>query len=226
LNTGPEREAWERFWGASRDAGSLFDRIAVLVRRQLLSRAVRRYAARYFPPEGIFVECGCGTGLSSSRVERGRRTFVALDFASGALVQARKIPLFSAFLQGDIRRLPLRDNSVSGIWNLGVLEHFEPEVARQILREFGRVLRAGAVAILFWPPEFGSSRWVLAPIERARALLTGQTFRFFPDEVNRLRSKQQARATLAASGMEAEAVEFAASTGLMHVVVVCRKSGQ
>jgi SAM-dependent methyltransferase len=148
---------------------------------------------------------------------------VALDFSASALSEARAVPAFAAFLQSDIRRLPFGSDSVAGIWNLGVLEHFDREDTRRILSEFRRVLKPGASAILFWPPEFGSSRWVLGPIERWRSRRAGRPVRFFPDEVNRLQSRRHARESLSESGLEAAAVDFTPRDGFIHIVVVARK---
>jgi SAM-dependent methyltransferase len=218
-----ENEAWEKHWHATSGKASVFGRIASLVRTQVISRAVRHYAEAYFPPSGIFVECGCGTAQSSSRIARRGRTLVALDFSSAALLQARAVPVFSGFLQGDIFRLPFRDGSVAGIWNLGVMEHFDAEATREILLEFRRVLAPGGHGILFWPPEFGSSRWVLGPIERWRSRKGRPRFRFFPDEVNRLRSKRQARQALAEAGLEAPAIDFTPRDAFIHMVAVARR---
>jgi SAM-dependent methyltransferase len=219
----PDHDAWERHWHSTGDSASLFGRTASLVRRVILSRAVRHYAEAYFPNEGVFLECGCGTGQSSSRIPRHGRKLIALDFSTAALAAARKVPAFTGFLQADIRGLPFPDGTVAGIWNLGVMEHFDAEATCRILKEFGRVLKPGAVAILFWPPEYGSSRWVLAPIEWIRSERAGRPVRFFPDEVNRLRSKRHARAALREAALEPVAVDFTPRDGFIHMVLVARK---
>lgn len=217
-----ESQIWDEHW-VSTSGASLFGRLTSFVRTRILSRAVRAYTDRFFPSSGVFVECGCGTGQSSSRILRGRRRLVALDFSLPALRTAREILTYTEHLQADIRRLPFADDTVSGIWNLGVMEHFEPNQADTILAEFRRVLRPGHVAILFWPPDFGSSRWILGPIERFRSWRRGKPFRFFPDEVNRLRSRREAFATMAAAGFEGVAADFTFRDGFIHVVVVGRK---
>lgn len=218
-----ERRAWDQHWAGIRPDASLFGRIASTVRRQLLSRAVRRYAARYFPEEGCVVEMGCGTAESSGRIPLARRTAVALDFSTAALRAARRVPVFAASIQGDIERLPFASASLAGIWNLGVMEHFDEDRGVRILREFHRVLLPGARALLFWPPELGSSRLVLGPVEAIRSGVTGRRFRFFPDEVNRLRSKSHARRLLAAAGLETDAVDLTPRDAFIHLVVVARR---
>lgn len=215
---------WDRHWAALSDGSSLFGRLASLVRTGLLSRAVRASAHAHFPERGVFVEAGCGTAESSSRLDPAGRTLVALDISRLALRAARRVPVFRSLLQGDLFRLPLRDGSVAGLWNLGVMEHFEPEEGRALLREFARVLRPGGVALLFWPPEFGSSRLVLAPLEALRSR-PGAPFRFFPDEVNRLRSRAHAAAMLEGTGLEPVALSFGPRDLFIHLVVVARKPG-
>jgi SAM-dependent methyltransferase len=219
----PTRATWDEHWDAIQPGSSLFGRLASLVRVQVISRAVAHYASRYLTGDGPIVEAGCGTGQSSMRIDVAARPRIALDYASGALREARAVGLFDAFLQGDITRLPLRDASIAGLWNLGVLEHFDEAAGIRILREFRRVLAPGAHAVLFWPPEFGSSRLVLAPIEKLRSLTSGSPFRFFPDEVNRLDSLGHARRLLAAAGLEERRIDFSFRDLFIHVVVVARR---
>lgn len=215
---------WDRHWAALSERSSLLGRIASVVRKGLLSRAVRAFADEHFPKDGIFVEAGCGTAESSSRIATAGRTLVAMDISRLAVRAARRIPVFSGLLQGDLFRLPFRDGSVAGFWNLGVMEHFPPEEGRAILREFARVLRPGGVALLFWPPEFGSSRLVAAPIEAIRSR-PGAPFRIFPDEVNRLRSRAHGAAMLEGTGLEPAVLSFGPRDLFIHLVVVARKPG-
>ena len=219
-----ERELWDRHWqGLQGGRSSFFGRLASLVRKGILSRAVRHYTDRFFPTGGLLVEAGCGTAQASATVRPRGRTLVGLDFSLSALLEARQGQTpFHVFLRGDIRALPFADGTVDGVWNLGVLEHFPPDEARSILRELLRVLRPGRSAVLFWPPQFGSSRLALAPIEWLRSR-PGRPFRFFPDEVNRLRSLRQGRETLVDAGFEPVTVDFTPRDAFIHLVAVGRK---
>lgn len=223
---GGVREEWDAHWARLAGPASTFGRIASLVRDQILSRAVRSYADRYFPRTGVLVEMGCGSAESSNRLRADGRRLVALDFSAGALRQASGVGVFCSFVQGDLERLPFGDATLDGAWNLGVLEHFDQEKGIRILAELRRVLRPGGTAVLFWPPEFGSSRFVLAPIEFVRSRLSGRPFTFFPDEVNRLRSRAHARKILAEAGLSAVAVDFSARAGFIHLVVVARRTAE
>lgn len=220
---GSERETWERHWKSLDRESALFGRLASLVRKLLLRRAVRHYAEAWFPAEGVFVDAGCGTGQASAAIPARGRRLVGFDFSLLALEDARKEDLYRSRIGGDIRSLPFKDGSVTGLWNLGVMEHFPQPEGIAILREFRRVLMPGGAAILFWPPELGSSRWLLAPIEWVKTRLRGRTFRFFPDEVNRLRSRRHAREMLEAAGLEPAALDFSLRDGLIHLIVVARR---
>jgi SAM-dependent methyltransferase len=223
---GDVREAWDAHWARLARPASTFGRIASLVREQILSRAVLSYVERYLPRDGVLVEMGCGSAESSARIPRSARHLAALDFSAGALRQASTAGIFDSFVQGDLERLPFGAGTIDGAWNLGVLEHFEQEKGIRILSELRRVLKPGGTAVLFWPPEFGSSRIVLAPIEAIRSRANGRPFLFFPDEVNRLRSKGHALEIVKAAGLEPVAVDFSPRAAFIHIVVVARRAVQ
>lgn len=218
-----ERETWDRHWHQlqARDA-RLFGRLASWVRRRILARAVRWYTDRWFPTAGVLVEAGCGTAEASSGVRRLQRRCVGLDFSLAALLAARGAPPHRWLVRADIHALPFADGSLAGVWNLGVMEHFPAEDGCAVLREVARALAPGAAAVLFWPPEIGSSRWVLAPIEWLRSR-GGRTFRFFPDEVNRLRTFAHGRRTLRAAGLEPATFDFTWRDAFVHFVAVGRR---
>ena len=213
---------WDRHWrGLQRSP--LFGRMASWVRRRVLRGAVRHYALRWLPRDGVLVETGCGTGEASSDVPREGRCLVGLDLSLAVLLGGRAGGPYHARLVADIRQLPFRDEGVAGSWNLGVLEHFEEPDGIAILREIRRVLRPGGTAVLFWPPTLGSSRLALAPVEALRSVVSGRRFRFFPDEVNRLRSRRHGRRTLEAAGLEPLRVDFTPRDAFIHLVLVARR---
>lgn len=106
------------------------------------------------------------------------------------------------------------------------MEHFERADLTAVLREFRRVLRPGGVIVLFWPRERNLSRWVLGPIEWLRSRTKGEPFRFFPDEVSRLRSKQHASELLEPAGFDIKTLDFSVRTLFIHMVVVATAVGK
>ena len=66
--------------------------------------------------------------------------------------------------------------------------------------------------------------WALAPFEWVRRRLSRREFRFFPDEVNRLRSKRQVRQLLETACLGCLGVEFSPRAAFCHLVVVARRT--
>ncbi len=190
---------WDRHWRELSSRGAILGQLASAFRRVFLVPAVRHYTDRSFSSDGVFVETGCGTSESSVGICRQGRRLIGVDFSLEALRLARRQRTFDHVLCADIRHLPFRDGVIDGVWNLGVMEHFDEAEGFAVLTEFERVLSVERVVILFWPPTFGLSRWMLAPFEWLRSRLSGREFRFFPDEVSRLRSKRHARRLLRAA---------------------------
>jgi SAM-dependent methyltransferase len=220
------RGDWERHWTSlsGSESQAFFSLASRLVRRFIFQPAVRHFLEKYFPHAGDFLEAGCGTGESSVGVPRHQRRFVGLDFSGEALRLARTSACFDSLICGDLFQIPLRSDSICGIWNLGVMEHFEKQLLLRALSEFRRVLKPRAPVVLFWPAERNSSRWILAPVEAIRSFVVRRRFTFFPDEVSRLKSRQEARDLLSSAGFEVLEIDFSVRTAFIHMVVVARRT--
>ena len=152
-----DREIWERYWAEKKGLRNLIlENIFSLYRKSLIATQVCIYVERYFPQKGICLELGSGTSEASVKISKRNRILGAVDFSSHALSIARKISIMDFYIQADIFKLPLKDESIDGIWNVGVMEHFTEVELIQILKEFIRVLKNDRFCILFWP-------WTLAP---------------------------------------------------------------
>src|SRR5689334_12292368 len=161
------RGAWDSHWLSlgNRDSRSVFGLLFSGVRRVIFRPAVRFFLDKFFPSEGVFVEGGCGTGESSASVPRRKRRFVGVDFSTIALEQAKSTNCFDSLVCADLFKFPFSSSSIDGIWNLGVMEHFERAALIESLVEFRRVLKPGGMLVIFWPAEAKLFRWGLAPIE-------------------------------------------------------------
>ena len=149
------REVWDEYWNKG-ESVSFFNKAVSFYRKVVIATQVCIYVDQYFPKRGIFLEMGSGTSETSVKIPTQNRILGAVDFSFYVLLKAKNISKMDYYIQMDILELSLKEESIDGIWNVGVMEHFTPDELIQILKEFYRVLRTGSYCILFWP-------WVLAP---------------------------------------------------------------
>jgi len=215
---------WDSHWNLQAGRFSLFGAAAFVVRRFVFQPAVAYYCDRFFAERGFYLEVGCGTAQSSALIPRKGRRLAGSDISAVALELARKSGHLDEFVRADAMLLPYGTNTLDGIWNLGVMEHFVPSEIAQCLKEFHRALKPGGAMILFWPTEHNSSRWILAPFEWLISLFRGRQYLFFPAEISRLRSKAEAKQYLNDTGFDPVRIDFSWRTGFIHMVIIARKA--
>lgn len=188
-----------------------------------MSNALSFFFEKYFPKEGIFVECGSGSSLTSCMVRKHKRKLVALDLSSVALQEAKKVKNLDFFIQADTLKLPFKSDSIDGIWNLGVMEHFTHKEIDKAIQEYFRVLKKNSYVILFWPPVYSSTGIIYRIIEKLIKFATGRHFRFYPDEISRLSSKKEAKSIIKRNGFDNCKIFFPWRNCFGDLVVVAKK---
>lgn len=144
---------WKDYW--NKDI-SFYERIARFFRRNFFALEGKIYTEKYFQEDGIFIECGSGTSECSTKIPEKERLGIAIDICKQPL-EMISAPIMSHKVQGTIFSLPFRNNTIDGIWNFGVMEHFKENELEMILKEFSRVLKNNRNIILFWP-------WIYSPL--------------------------------------------------------------
>jgi ubiquinone/menaquinone biosynthesis C-methylase UbiE len=97
-------------------------------------------------PIGTALDAACGTGrLTTHLVERGHRV-IGVDASPDMLEQARRLLPSASFALGDLRRLPLADDSMDFAVNGLALTHVD--ALEPVLAEFARVLRPNGHLII------------------------------------------------------------------------------
>ena len=197
---GSELEDWSHHW-ASENQELVSQRFFSFYRKAVFARTVAHFIEKYFPRHGLLVEAGCGTSESSIRIAKhgGGRVLVAVDIVPS--VVARAHPVMDERLCGDVFRLPFRDQSIDGIWNVGVMEHFTHDRIDDMMREFRRVLRPAAPLLLLWPGTTSPPQRILRVLEKVIHLRGNDPgFRFHPPEISQLHSAREGRDVLARNG--------------------------
>jgi SAM-dependent methyltransferase len=193
LDTRAEFTDWNSHWSAE-NQHTLAQRFFSFYRKTVFARTVHYFVERYFPVAGIFLEAGSGTSETSMRINthNGARQLVALDLVAPVLERGH--PVMHARVCGDIFQLPFSENSLDGIWNVGVMEHFTHSQIDQILHEFHRALKPGGRLIMLWPGADSIPQRMLRILERViNARARTQPFRFHPPEISQIQSSQQSR---------------------------------
>jgi SAM-dependent methyltransferase len=209
---------WDEYFGA--EERGFFQGLLMFHRRRFIAPATAHHFDRVFPDSGVFLEAGAGTSESSREISRQDRVLMALDLSYLVLQQFNVLPVR---IQGDIRLLPLHDESVSGIWNLGVMEHFTDQELAVVLEEFHRVLAPNGRLLLFWPPWYALHELVLNSVSYLARLLLRKTVVFFPDEVNLYSTRKRAARLFERNGFQIEGTSFGWRDVFSYVVVVASK---
>jgi SAM-dependent methyltransferase len=215
-----DEAAWSQHW-SEENQRSTSQRFFSFYRKAVFSRTVRFFIDRYFPSSGVFVEAGSGTSETSLRIDKhgGTRLLVAIDIIPPVLDRCH--PIMDVRVCGDIFSLPFRADSIDGIWNVGVMEHFTHTQIDQIMREFHRVLRIGGRLILLWPGADSVPQKILRLAERIINLKARQEpFRFHPDEISQLRSVREGRDVLLRNGFHPLHLDYGLRSLLAFKILV------
>lgn len=216
------RNSWKEYW-SSHFKGKKGQKLIYLIRTKLIARSVRYFINLYFKDSGIFVEMGSGSSQTSVLINKKSRKFYALDFAFDAVSHARVIPAMDGGIQGNLFSLPVRNDSVDGIWNLGVMEHFTDSEIDIILSEFHRTLKPCSYAVLFWPPLIGGYKITALILETLLSLVKRKRVKLYPDEINLIRGRKKIQSFCERNGFILERCSYTYLDCFTHVVIVIRK---
>jgi SAM-dependent methyltransferase len=118
-----------------------------------------RRAERWLPPAPASVlDCGCGTGLLTRRLDAGMRRVVAVDHFAPVLRKAARSAPRAECIEASLTQLPFDDGCFDSAACLDVLEHVEDP--RAVVAELARVVGSGGTLIVSMP-----HRGILAGID-------------------------------------------------------------
>ena len=220
---------WDLYWrkALEPEQQGLYQVIAKFYRDQIISRSAAAILSRHFVDSNDrrYLHAGCGSGGSDLRIPLRRARFHFLDLSSIALDLHRRQPmrLQRSYVRASIFYLPYASNSLDGIFNLGVMEHFTLPQISTILSEFRRVLKTDGRMVLFWPPDFGLSVLVLGTFLRVINWFRREPLRLVPDEVSRIHSFRWVRKLMQENHFRVLRTEFGPRDLFTQVVVVATK---
>ena len=202
------RSVWDKHWEKQLEKPTVFGCILSIVRHLVLSNYLRYLTDKHFRKKGFYLEAGAGTSQTSFRLSKLYRHYIALDYSIVALGAARKVKVIDTLIAGDIYSLPFADNSLNGIWNIGVMEHFKESDLIKIYNEFARVLKKGGRLVVLIPPVYASHIILLSPVEMMISKLKGRKFSFFPEELSRVKGRNHIVSLLDKTDLSLVDIEF------------------
>lgn len=220
-----DNQGWDDYWDIQEKKGGskLYGIIAEFYRKFIIRPTLNQFIHKHFPEKVKVLHAGCGSG----QVDRDIRTHIkitGLDISKNALkIYEKENKGFCESLYGSIFSIPLANESMDGIYNLGVMEHFDENDIQKILTEFRRVLKPSGKVILFWPPEFGLSVIFFKMLKFLVRPIYGNDVKFHPDEICRIKSKKHAYEILEKADLPILEYYFGVSDLFTYSVIVAQK---
>jgi glycosyltransferase involved in cell wall biosynthesis len=219
------RDAWDEYWGDKRGKvdRSMYDGIASFYRNWLIKPTLNHFIQSSFPQGAELVHAGCGGGEVDVDVVRYAKV-TAVDISPNAVAKYRSLHGEHAeTVVADIFNLRKLDRKFDGVYNLGVMEHFEDDHIRKLLSEFSEVLRPGGRIVLFWPPVYGVSVIALHIIHFVLNRILRRGVQLHPPEPTKVRTRRQIESYLNSAGLQFESMHFGVRDAFTYVVVIASK---
>ncbi len=217
-------QEWDEYWAKDQQAHNrIYDKIAVFYRRYIIKPYLKRYFSKYFLNNLKILHAGCGGG----QVEEGiidSQSVIGLDISVNALTLYRKNHPDSNLILGDITKIGIRMESLDGIYNLGVMEHFSEDQINHILLEFHRILKKKGRIILFWPPKYGATVIFLKGIHYFFNTVLGKNMQLHPPEPSLIQSKNHVEKIVQLAGFKLKEYNFSLADFYTYAVIVLEKA--
>lgn len=218
----PQHDGWDSYWSSGEGAArKLYAVLASIYRWIFICTRLSYWLKRTFPAGSNLLHAGCGGGQVDALVSR-RFQITGLDISQNALSLYRKNnPHAAGIIHADLLNLDLGSQSFDGVYNLGVMEHFEsPDIIR-ILDNLGKYLRPGGSIVLFWPLASAPSVKFLSAWQRW--LDRGTSVRkveLVPSEVSLIESEFSVRKLIEGAGWKVQKYSVSPSDLFIQAVLV------
>lgn len=215
-----DRQGWNEYWKSKNVGGKAYALVAEFYRKFIIRPNLNRFIHKYFQSGSELIHAGCGSGEVDADLNQSFY-LIGLDISKEALKRygTNNTPRAKT-LHASIFKMPFGDSTVTGLYNLGVMEHFSEEEIGDILQEFRRVLKPGGKVVLFWPPEYGLSVLFFKTLCKIYLTVTGKSIKFHPDEITRLKSKTHAKELLEKNGFRMVEYSFGMRDVFTYGIVV------
>ena len=216
---------WDEYWtrASNKQTHAAYSVIASFYRKFIIRPSLTKFIKSNFKEGAKVLHAGCGSG----QVDESIASYIditPLDLSTGALELYKKHnPDAKNLTHASIFEIPAEDNSFDGIYNLGVMEHFNEQDIQKILKECRRVLKPGGTIILFWPPKFGLSVLFLKSVHYLLNNILGKNVYLHPEELTHINSRGHAQKIMQAADVNMVHYALDISDLLTHAIIVGKK---
>jgi len=218
-------QGWDSYWEKKQTNGAVaYEAIATLYRNLVIKSRLNAVIQREFPKGSQLLHAGCGSGQVDADLHDYAR-ITAVDVSVPALqIYQRENPQAYSVKHASIFNLPFESASFDGVYNLGVVEHFQREELGRVFDELRRVLRPHGKFVIFWPHAHASSVMVLNGVHWVLNDVLKKDTRLHPPEVSLVQSKRHAQELLENAGFTLRSFDFGPKDLFVQAVVVAERS--
>lgn len=215
---------WDKYWDKKAGPGGFaYDLVSTFYRKFIIKPAVNYFIQKHFRPGQNLLHAGCGSGQTDIDIN-AKFNVTALDVSPRALSLYRRFNRNNPrVIRGDIFHIPFEDGKFDGVYNVGVMEHFNGEDIERILSELSRIIKPKGKILVFWPPEFGLSVRALKMIHAILSLIFRRKVKLHPDELTRVLSRSHIEAIGARVNLKIADYYFGPRDFFTQVAIVFKK---
>ena len=222
----PDSSDWDHYWKLQARGQKAYGYVANFYRRHIIKGTLNYHILQHFSQNSLLLHAGSGSGEVDLDVCQ-LMDVVAIDFSSHALsTYAECHPDAVSLSQADIFKLPFPNATFDGVFNLGVMEHFNDAEMVNALTELHRIIKDDGKILLFWPPRWGLSVFVLRIIHSVARVVFKKELNLHPAELNLLKSRRHCQAFCSAAGLEIIGFRFGPRDLFTHQIVALQPSTQ
>ena len=218
----PDSSDWDHYWKLQARGQKAYGFVANLYRKYIIKGTLNQHVLRNFSENSLLLHAGSGSGEVDLDVCQTMEV-VAIDFSPHALTTYTEChPDAKSLAQADIFRLPFPAATFDGVFNLGVMEHFNDVEMVIALNELRRIIKNNGRILLFWPPRWGLSVFVLRSVHSIARAIFKKELNLHPAELNLLKSRRHCRTFCSAAGLEIIGFQFGPRDLFTHQIVTLR----
>jgi dolichol-phosphate mannosyltransferase len=215
---------WNDYW--DQKAGrpnAVYDAIATVYRNAIMKPRLEAAITKEFAQGASLLHAGCGSGQLDEKLH-GHARITAVDISPSAVQLYQRHNPRADVRHASIFDLPFDNETFDGAYNLGVVEHFQPDELKRAFSELHRVLKPGGKLVVFWPHAHATSVFVLNSAHWLLNDVLHKDVQFHPPEVSLVHSRKEAAGLLATGGFDLSSYDFSVKDMFVQAVVVATRA--